>query len=186
MHSQDGNLCVLSADHGDTFGEMDWHYHFNNVTDAGNRVPLIWLDDEKGAAGKKDYPVSSRFIYNDILRKVKPESAGSESLFQQSALNLPVLQSYWYNSNGQTLDRYRYNQMAFVADGQRYVYRDDVDLKASWLSAPVQNGAAKEPVFEPMNSATNPVEELLQDKEQKDYLRKMVKDFKEFSEKVKR
>lgn len=186
MHSQDGNLCVMSADHGDTFGEMDWHYHFNNVTDAGNRVPLIWLDDEKSEAGKKDYPVSSRFIYNDILRKVKPKEAGSESLFTPSALNLPVMQSYWYNSNGQTLDRYRYNQMAFVADDQRYVYRDDVDLKASWLTAPVQNGVGKEPVFEKMNASTNPVEELLKDKEQKDYLRKMVKDFKEFSEKVKR
>lgn len=186
MHSDTGNLCVLTADHGDNFGEMDWHYHFNNVTDAGNRVPLIWLDNDEKKAEQKHHAVSSRFLYNDLLRKVKPEAAGHQSIFSQNAKNIPLIQSYWYNSNGQTLDRYRYNQMAFVAGDKRYVLRDDVEKKASWLSAPVQKPGEKEPSFESMNSNTNPIEELLEDKEQKEYLKKTFNDFLTFSNKIKR
>lgn len=187
MHSKTGNLCLFTADHGDTFGEMDWHYHFNNVTDAGNKVPLIWLDDKASKAEHKRHSVNSRFLYNDLLRKVNPEAAGHQSVFSPNAENLPLIQSYWYNSNGKTLDQYRYNQMAIIAGDQRYVYRDDVNTKASWLNAPVaKKDDAEEPHFQPMDSGTNPVEELIEDQEQKAFLRKTVKDFKQFSEKIPR
>ncbi len=42
MHAA-GNLVVFCADHGDTFGEDDWVYHFSNVSEGGNRVPLHWV-----------------------------------------------------------------------------------------------------------------------------------------------
>lgn len=185
MHQDTGNLCVFTADHGDTFGEMDWHYHFNNVTDAGNKVPLIWLDDKDNQPRKIKRGVNSRFIFNDLLRKVNPAAAGHETLFQESAENLPLIQSYWYNSNGQTLDRYRYNQMAFVKNDHRFVLRDDVNKNLSWLTAPVaKNG--KEPTFEKITADTNPVEELVEDREQKSFLKKTVKDFTTFSQAISR
>lgn len=188
MHEDKDNLVILCADHGDNFGDQEWVYHFSNVTDGGNRVPLMWLDHEKRGAAEVNYPVSSRFMYNDILSAAgAPHDGGT--LHEETPDNLPVLQSYWYNNNHETLDRYRYNQMCFIEGNQRFVYRDTVDKKFRWLQAPVDEligGFKTEPNFEEVEATFDPIEEVVQDTARKEYLRRKVKEFKEFSDKIDR
>ena len=68
MHQDKDNLVIFCSDHGDNFGDQGWQYHFSNVTDGGNRVPLFWLDHEKRQAETKNYNVSSRFLNESLLK----------------------------------------------------------------------------------------------------------------------
>lgn len=185
MHQDKNNLVILCADHADNFGDQEWHYHFSNVTDGGNHIPLMWLDPQQKGGKEANHPVSSRFIHDDILKAAGIEHNGG-TLREETASNMPILQSYWHNNNGETLNEYRFNQLCFIQDDQRFVYRDDVDRKFGWLKAPVgQHGAGlDEPKFEPVEMGFDPVEEAVTDTERKNYLRQRVAEFKEFSNKI--
>ncbi|MDX2002387.1 MAG: sulfatase-like hydrolase/transferase [Chitinophagales bacterium] len=186
MHQDKNNLVVFCSDHGDNFGEQDWVYHFSNVNDSGNRVPLLWLDHEHQKVGEKNHLVSSRYIYHDILRAAGVAVEG-DSLFSESPTNLPMLQSYWYNNDNKTLPQYRYNQLCFIQGQDRFVYRDDVNRHYRWLHAKVAEGLGQtEPHFQAVEAGFNPIEEVVADAQRKAYLQQAFSEFKQFSDSIRK
>jgi hypothetical protein len=177
IHRDKDNLVVFCSDHGDNFGDQGWQYHFSNVTDAGNRVPLYWLDHRHPTPNILDHKVSARFIHQSILHACGDETV-SDSLFQESDTNIPILQSYWYNNEGLTLPKYRYNQICFIEGEQRFVNR-----AGEWLHAPIGKTGA-EPTFSPTGNTTNPIEELDMSPERRAYMRKVYGDFTTFSDRI--
>ncbi len=125
IHKDQNNLVVFGADHGENFGDQDWVYHFSNVTDACTRVPLLWLDNESLTSSLNTCPMSSRGIYHSILQKVGYQNHSHQSLFSNEVETIPVSQSYWYNHQGKTQEKYKYNQFVFNVDGKRYLKRND-------------------------------------------------------------
>ena len=173
LHQDKNNLVVFCSDHGDNFGDQEWFYHFSNVTDAGNKVPLYWLDNESKNAQTITNPVSSRFIQNSILKKCELPY-GEGTLFEENQINLPILQSYWYNNSGKTMDKFIYNQFCFVQDQTRYVFKNN-----HWLSAPITTNEI-EPVFKPLSIGTDPINEFVFDTERKAMLLKNLEEFNHF------
>lgn len=177
MHENTDNLVVFCSDHGDNFGDQGWQYHFSNVTDGGNKVPIIWLDHENPKGEIRAHNVTSRYIQNDILKAVGLDNEGG-TIMTETENNLPMLQSYWYDNEGQTLDKYKYNQAAFIHGDKRFVLR-----AGKWMYAPVGTGGS-EPTFEYVENNFNPLEALNLPADRKAYLEKQVRDFSVFSEKI--
>lgn len=174
MHEQTGNAVVFCADHGDNFGDQGWLYHFSNVTDAGNRVPLFWLPHDGRPAAQVDTPVSARDVYTTLLGLVgRPQ--GRPVLLDDPQDSLPIMSSYWYNNNGRTLPQYRHNQMAFVEDGMRYRRSE-----GRWSAAPPQLEGV-EAAFEPLPADVDPIEDVVTDLERRARLRSYVDGFESFS-----
>lgn len=177
MHEGQDNLVVFCSDHGDNFGDQGWQYHFSNVTDAGNKVPIFWLDHENPRAETKSYNVSTRFVHHDILRAVGLPDEGM-TMMQETEENVPVLESFWYDNEGRTMDKYKYNQLAFIEGDKRFVQR-----AGNWMFAPVgKNGA--EPTFEYVEKNFNPLEAINLTEGRKRYLEQSIKSFSVFSDKV--
>ena len=177
MHEGQDNLVVFCSDHGDNFGDQGWQYHFSNVTDGGNRVPVFWLDNENREASIKTHNVSSRFMHYDILKAVGLENEG-KTLMDENEINLPMLQSFWYDNEGKTMEKYRYNQTAFIDGDKRFVLR-----AGNWMYAPVSNNGS-EPTFEYVEKGFNPIEELALNSDRKKYLENSLKNFSQFSSQV--
>lgn len=177
MHKGKDNLIVFCSDHGDNFGDQGWQYHFSNVTDGGNKVPVFWLDHENPKAETKSYPVSSRLLYHDIRRCAGLEPT-AKTMMQEQIDNLPILQSFWYDNEGRTLSKYKYNQMAFINEDKRYVNR-----AGRWMYAPVSD-FGQEPVFDFVEKGFNPLEELKLDTHRKKYLQDATDAFSLFSDKI--
>lgn len=175
LHKDKANLVVFASDHGDNFGENGWFYHFTNVTDAGNRVPLFWLDHEHGGGRRLNYPVAKASLYDDILRTVGHDT-GRPGLLEESASNLPVLESYWYNNQGRTLPEYKYNQVCFIDGDMRYLRRN-----GAWMSSPKQSELEEEKAFEPLPQGFDPVEEMVDDRQRREYLKSTLQNFESFS-----
>ncbi|MCH2045220.1 MAG: sulfatase-like hydrolase/transferase [Saprospiraceae bacterium] len=173
LHEDTGNLVVFGSDHGENFGDQGWNYHFSNVTDGGNKVPMFWLglDDEPRTV---DTPVSSRHIHNSLLRAIG-ETPSGPSLIHEPERSIPVMQSYWYDNKGKTLDKYKFNQFSFLHGGSRFLLRND-----KWFQAPFAD-SYDEPDFQPTPGNANPVEELIKDKEQKTYLKSAINNFENFA-----
>ena len=179
IHKDKNNLVVFCSDHGDNFGEMNWYYHFSNVNDGGNRVPFFWLNPGGENAGIHNKPISSRFVYHSLLEAIGINQ--DVTLFKNEVYNFPMIQSFWYKHQGGTRDQYRYNQFMFVDENTRYVKRNE-----KWMSAPITGeNYHQEPVFEAMNSNANPIEELVKDREKKNYLNEKLKEFITFSSEIK-
>ena len=180
VHNEGDNLFVFLSDHGDNFGEQDWLYHFSNVTDAGNRTPLYWLDPAHGARtappGELATPVSARFLYHDILRSAGINTDGP-SLFSERPESLPIMQSYWYDNAGRTQPWFRSNRFAFVDGQDRYMHRGD-----GWFSAKVSNGS--EPEFRPLPPDAMPIHDVVIDPERRAYLEKTFSSFIDFSQSI--
>ena len=169
-------LVVFGSDHGDNFGEDGWQYHFSNVTDAGNRVPLFWLDPEKDGAQAVDTPVSCRDLYGSILLSAGLNDPSFFHIAKAPERSQTVMESYWYNNQGKTLPKYRFNQFAFVADSTKYVFR-----KGRWLSAPVTTKNEKEESLVPLPKSVHPLQEKLVPPENEASLRKRFAEFTRFS-----
>jgi len=171
-----GDLVVFCGDHGDAFGEDDWVYHFNNVTDGGNRVPLHWVDPS-GASQTIDAAVSTRHVHDAILRALGVDG-GTDTLFTPQE-DVPVLQSAWYDNQGRTLPRYRFNQLAFLAQDRRWMRR-----RGAWHTASVSAPGAPEPRWEPLPRGTDPVEELDLGATRRAALRGAIASFGEYSRSI--
>lgn len=179
IHKGQDNLVIFCADHGDNFGEQDWYYHFANVNDGGNRVPLFWLPPGGNVSEVVDTPISSRFIYQSLM-EIVGDTNQDASLFRNQELNFPLTQSYWYKHRGVTRDKYRYNQFMFIDNQVRYVKRNQ-----DWMSAPITgDNYHQEPFFSKMNANTNPIEELVADHSKKKYLQEKIKEFEVFSSEI--
>jgi arylsulfatase A-like enzyme len=177
QHEGKNNLVVFCSDHGDNFGDQDWTYHFANVTDGGNRVPLYWLPPGESRPRTESTNVGARYLYHELLRAAGGNADGP-SLLQEPEQCLPLIESYWYNKRGKTLPKYHYNQFCFLNDSTRYVLRND-----RWLHAPVGPTGPAEPVFEPLDPNIDPIQEVA-DAEQRQYLQSRMREFSEFSRKV--
>ncbi|MBL0310074.1 MAG: sulfatase-like hydrolase/transferase [Bacteroidetes bacterium] len=177
MHQGQDNLVVFCSDHGDNFGDQGWQYHFSNVTDGGNKVPYFWLDHESPKAETKTFNVASRFMFYDILRAAGVEQTG-KTMMEEREDNLPMLEGFWYNNEGRTLAKYKYNQLAFIEGDKRFVKR-----AGDWMYAPTtMNG--NEPVFEFVEKNFNPLEELNLTEQRKKYLKQSMDGFSIFSENI--
>lgn len=184
MHQDKDNLVVFTSDHGDNFGDQGWSYHFSNVTDGGNRVPLTWFGHDHPTAEKKNHLLSSRFIHNDILRAAGIANDGP-SLMDEQPETLPLLQSFWYNNDNKTLDQFKYNQLCFIEGRDRFVYRDDINKRFRWMHAPVTEPGPEEAVFQEVTeTGFDPIEASVADANRKAYLRKCFSEFRVFSDKL--
>lgn len=178
MHQKYDATVVVCSDHGDNFGDQGWAYHFANVTEGGNRVPLFWLKAGESKAQVIDQPVSSRDVYSAILQEVgSPE--GRFHLVDQPEESYPVMQSCWYNNQGHTLPRYKYNQICFLEANTRWLNR-----AGHWYSAPPATNADREAPFVRLPGQTNPLEEMDIPSERRVYLRKVFQDFEQFSNRI--
>ena len=177
LHRDENNLVVFCSDHGDNFGDQGWQYHFSNVTDAGNKVPVFWFGHDHPQAAMLSHNVSSRLIHQSIL-----EAAGCEkqnaNLFEESPYSLPLLQSYWYNNEGKTLEKYKYNQFCFINGKDRYVQRG-----GQWMHAPIAADGI-EPTFQYLGNGINPIEELNFDMEKRNYVSDTLQKFNTFSDAI--
>ena len=178
MHEDTGNLVMFISDHGDNFGEQGWQYHFSNVTDAGNRVPLYILEPGQEDGREIDERVSLRDLYGTILKRSGDQGDDLIDILDEPERSESVLESYWYNRDGKTLDKYRFNQFAFVNDDEKFVRRNN-----EWLCSQIANGAP-ETTFKPLPTDTNPIEELDLPSERKSYLRDRFHEYEAFSKNV--
>jgi hypothetical protein len=179
LHRDENNLIVFCSDHGDNFGDQGWQYHFSNVTDAGNKVPVFWFGHDHPAPATLAHHVSSRLIHQSIL-----EAAGydkqSANLFEETPQSMALLQSYWYNNEGKTLDQYKYNQFCFVNGNDRYVLRG-----GKWMQARiVENGP--EPTFQYIGDGIDPIQELSFTGDKRNYLADTLNRFNNFSDEIMR
>ena len=178
-HEDTGNLVVFCSDHGDNFGEQGWQYHFSNVTDAGNRVPLYILDPEQDEERVIDQRISMRDMYGTLLLKSGAKPAPDlVDLTERTKREPTVIESFWYNRDGKTLPKYRFNQFAFVAGESKFIRRND-----QWLSSQVANGIP-ESRFQPIGSGVDPIEDAELSNEERDYVRQRFDEYSEFSRRV--
>jgi hypothetical protein len=185
MHEA-GNLVVFCADHGDNFGEQGWVYHFSNVTDAGNRVPLFWLSPEGTAAGRRiDVPVSTRDVFHGLLAEAGLADDGSVHPVLEPERSFPVVQSTWYNNNGKTLPDFKHNQICLLEGGTRWMHRQGRWFSAAPTRDPGQTtGVPEEPTFEPLPEGFDPLQEGVIPPERRPYLRKVLDEFGAYSRRV--
>lgn len=175
IHQDQNNLVIVCSDHGDNFGDQGWFYHFSNVTEAGNRIPLFWLGNNKRGAQTVHTPVSLTAIHNSILAVCGLKINGG-TLFENHPSLSPILQSYWYNNHGQTLEKYKFNQLCFIEKQNRYLLK-----KSKWYYAPIAISDEELP-FSPLPDECNPVEEFVSDKDKKIFLKQTINDFIKFSD----
>lgn len=112
-------LFVFLSDHGDNFGDENWWYHFSNVTEAGNRVPLFIATPDLHTGIDINTPVSTRQLYDYIIQSAETRIGGIS--FNNYLDKPPCLQSYWYDMKGKTLPQYQHDQFAFIHDNHRYI-----------------------------------------------------------------
>ncbi len=173
-----GNLVVFGADHGDNFGEHGWLYHFSNVTDAGNRVPLYWLSPDGEAAGRRvTTPMSTRDVYGGILAEAGVDRTHAHPVSEPER-SFPIMQSCWYNNNGRTLPQYKFNQICMLEGGKRWLRR-----RNEWFVGDPAAGGV-EPSFERLAPGFDPLEEGVIASERRPYLRGVLRDFEEYSRRV--
>lgn len=175
LHEDKNNLVIFCADHGDNFGDHGWYYHFSNVTDAGNRVPLFWLGHDHPSPQAIHRPVSLTHLHNSILSTCG-HSTNAGTLFDDEPATTPILQSYWYNNHGKTLPKYKFNQYCFVNDGMRYLYKKD-----DWHVSPVSQDKIEQ-AFERLPIGIDPIEDSVQDGDRQAFLRENLRQFKSFSD----
>lgn len=177
MHQDKENLMVFCSDHGDNFGDQGWQYHFSNVTDGGNKVPIFILPQGNKTRQIIDHKVNAKDIHSTLLHESGVDTSAL-SLIKEPTRSQSVMQSYWYNNRDKTLPEYKYNQFAFVNGSQRYVNR-----KGAWYQAPVSE-FGNEPIFSSIKDKNiNPIQEIA-DIDRRHALQTAFDEFLEFSKKV--
>lgn len=183
LHENSDNLVVFASDHGENFGDQNWLYHFSNVTDACTRVPIFWLDNNGMGSGLKNHGVNSSMLYYSLAKAAGHEfKEDGQDLFEENALSTPISQSFWYDSQGRTLEQYKFNQFCFKLNGDRYLHRNG---KWHHAKATDYENDAEEPHFIEMSN-TNPIQEFVKDQERKSFLEEKFKGFQLFEESIKK
>lgn len=182
IHEEKENLVIFTSDHGENFGDQNWVYHFSNVTDACTRVPIFWLDNNKHESGRLDHRTSSRLLFHSIAKKAGYADLNGHDIFDNNIYNIPISQSFWYNHHGKTLDKYKFNQFCFHYDGMRYLKKNG---HWSVAKATEYQKNQTEEEFKIMDKNVNPVQELVDDAEAKNYLDQHLKAYLEFEARIK-
>lgn len=175
LHDGAENLVVVGSDHGECFGEDEWVYHFANTADGGTRVPLFWLDPGRSAPTRVSNAVSARDLHDSILGQTGADVR--QNLVDRPEESDCILESCWYNCQGATLPRFKYNQMAFHHENMRYLRRN-----GDWYSA-APSTLQGEPLFIRMAPSIDPVEEV-DDRVLRSRLRRHITDFEAFSSRI--
>lgn len=178
MHKDKDNLVVFLSDHGDNFGEQGWLYHFSNVTDAGNKVPFFWLNPQQSSPKIVNETINSKDLYHSIVKACGGNNT-SASVLDEPEESKSVLQSYWYNNHNKTLDKFKYNQICFIEDNNRYLYRE-----GNWFTAPVTKNDEQEQTFTPIPGNVNPIEEKIDNATRRKELMAIFNDFTAFADKI--
>jgi arylsulfatase A-like enzyme len=178
MHEDQDNLVIFCSDHGDNHGEQGWQYHFSNVTDAGNRVPLWVLEPGQDEPASIEDRVSMRDLYGTILQRSGVSDDEGIDLLDEPERSEPMLESYWYNRDGKTLNKYRFNQFAFIDDDVKYIRRND-----KWLSSRIAN-SHPETTFQTLPEDVDPIEEIDVSAERRASLRHQYDHYETFSRNV--
>jgi arylsulfatase A-like enzyme len=176
LHEDKNNLVILCADHGDNFGDHGWFYHFSNVTDGGNRVPLFWLGQNHPSPQIINRPVSLTRVHDSILKACGAQT-NEETLFDDTPTTTPVLQSYWYDNHGKTMPKYKFNQFCFIDGDTRYLLKND-----AWYSSPIPKKTEGEKAFESLPHGVDPIQEDVRDVDKREYLHTHVSQFKKFAD----
>ena len=90
-------------------------------------------------------------------------------------MSKPIMQSFWYNNRGKTLDQYKYNQICFLLENNRFLLRND-----QWYQAPFQTNY-DEPEYIALPPDANPIHDLVSHLKTKDDYLKTVENFRKFS-----
>ena len=178
QHQNKNNLCVFLGDHGENFGEQNWLYHFSNVNDGGTKVPLFWLTNEENKAIEINSEICLKDIHYQILRAVGDDNSPI-NLIHQPESSISISESFWYNSNGKTLPKYKFNQFSFIDKKVKYINRN-----GKWLSATLNNSFNSESAFEPLLNI-NPIKEIKGNPYKKALLADELNKFLLFSDKIK-
>lgn len=179
MHEGTGNLVMFCSDHGDVFGEHGWQYHFSNVSDGGNQVPLYILEPGQDESHVVEEKVSMRHMHDTVLKKSGVDDGDLVDMTDLPERSSTILESYWYNRDGKTLDQYRFNQFAFTHDNDKYIKKND-----EWMFGRVANGIP-ESEYEGLGVGVDPIEELdFDDQEEQEFLREQHRGFEDYSNQV--
>lgn len=116
-------------------------------------------------------------MQHDILQAVGIGNNNS-TMMEEREDNLPMLESFWYDNEGLTMEKYKYNQAAFIDGDKRFVFR-----AGKWMYAPVGSNG-QEPTFEYVEKNFNPIQELQMPVLRKKYLEETFSEFTAFSDKV--
>lgn len=174
LHHQKNNFLCFGGDHGDAFGEQDWVYHFSNVTDAGNKVPLYILPPGHNSFKSIEKPVSTKNLFHTILKYCNV-AANGPSLITEADYSEAIMQSYWYNNKNKTLAQFRNNQFCFLNGDERYRFSN-----GKWFQAPKMKNNQEEH-FKLMIDSINPIKEFVHDAKRKKNLVQLFEDFNTFS-----
>ena len=165
-------LFIFGADHGDNFGDEGWRYHFSNLTEAGNRIPLfIHSPAEKNENREIFYPVSNRRLFDYILNFATEKYTPLHKIKRTAP---PVLQSFWYDMHGQTKPKYQHDQFGFVNNSRRYLKKGK-----EWEKYEIKKSLSKFPEKEKIKG--NPIYDLDLVPEFRNNLESRYKQFKQFS-----
>ncbi|NNE27981.1 MAG: sulfatase-like hydrolase/transferase [Saprospiraceae bacterium] len=183
IHEVKENLVVFTSDHGENFGDQNWVYHFSNVTDACTRVPIFWLDHNGKTPGLLDHKTSSRLLFHSLAKSAGYGGINGEDLFKDQVHNIPISQSFWYNNQGKTLDKFKFNQFCFHYDGMRYLKKNGSWARAS--ATDYEHGSGNEQTFEDMGHSFNPIEEIVNDNDARAFINDQLEEFLRFEEQIK-
>jgi len=170
------SLYIFTSDHGDNFGDEGWRYHFSNVTEAGNRVPLFVSGPNIPDGQELSTPTSIRYIPM-MIEKAAKNSADLTSLEPDVWSEIPVLESFWYNKDGKTLPRYQSDQFAFIYNGYRYTENAD-----GWQM--YELGSRDSALVDAVPYRSNPVYDLQFESDTFDYLSAKYENFHNFSKTI--
>ena len=182
VHEDKDNLVVFTSDHGENFGDQNWVYHFSNVTDACTRVPIFWLDNNGKTPGHLEHKTSSRLLFHSLAKSAGYANINGEDLFKNQVYNIPISQSFWYNNQGKTLDKFKFNQFCFHYEGMRYLKKNGSWARAS--ATDYEHGASNEQSFEDMGHSHNPIEEFVHDADARKFINDQLENFLRFEKKI--
>jgi Sulfatase len=181
QHEGKNNLIIFGSDHGENFGDEDWIYHFSNLTEAGIKIPLFWLDNIDKSAEIISQEISQKFIFNSILKscKIKTDKPISTTLFTQNFDSIPISESFWYNNNGRTLEKYKFNQFSFFYNDVKYIMQGK-----KWFALEIDENCDGKNELKGLDTNINPIHEINLSKEQRNNIQVKINEFNIFSEKT--
>lgn len=201
------STIVFGSDHGENFGEESWLYHFANVTEAGNRVPLLWSRPDQNGRADTAVPISLKDVFPSLLKEIgvrvdalapagAPSGTGPAvqprastavigggagepwSIVEEPERSVNVIESFWYDAHGRTRKRFRRNQFAFLGEDKKYIYRD-----RRWHEQEFDEDPGPGQTYQ-LSASENAIEEASMPLDTRARLRDLFRAYIEFEKKV--
>lgn len=170
------STIIYCSDHGEQFGEENGLYHFNNVTEGGNRVPLLWSRPGQSGAQNIDTPVSLRDVFPSLMKEAG-YNGNYWHVTEAPENSLSIIESYWYDAHGKTKPKHKHNQFAFVDTRRKYIYRND-----SWYSGELDADDTLTKLIPSLHG--DPIEECTLERKKKEQLRLEFNRYLEFKKTI--